>query len=125
MAMAAAAREAARNGWKVTIAVTDSSGVPLMLQRMGAAPMTVDIATGKARTAAMSGKETTVFETTANGSEEKRPRLALLSAPLLLMEGGVPIIVDGVVIGAIGVSGVRSDQDAQVAKAGVAALLAS
>ena len=86
--------------------------------------MTVEIAMGKARTAAISGKETTAFEKVANGDEATRPRLALLSSALLLMEGGVPIIVDGVVVGAIGVSGVRSDQDAQVAKAGVTALLA-
>ena len=120
--LAAAVAEADANSWAVTIAVTDAAGVPLVLERHGSAPMTVDIAIGKARTAAMSGKETTVFERIANGSDEQRPRLALLSAPLLLMEGGVPIVVDGVIVGAVGVSGVRSDQDAQIAKAGLAAL---
>ena len=114
-AMAAAASEADANKWAVTIAVTDAGGVPLLVERHGAAPMTVDIACGKARTAALSGKETSVFEKSANGGELK-PRMALLSAPLLLMEGGVPIVVDGVCVGAIGVSGVRSDQDAQIAK---------
>ena len=123
-AMAAAVNEADKNGWAVTIAVSDAGGTPLLLERRGAAPMTVEIAMGKARTAAISGKETTAFEKVANGDEATRPRLALLSSALLLMEGGVPIIVDGVVVGAIGVSGVRSDQDAQVAKAGVTALLA-
>lgn len=122
-AMAAAKAEAEKNGWKVTIVIADASGTPLLLSRDGASPMTVDIAMGKARTAAISGKESGVFESIVNGGEA-RPRLALLSAPLLLMEGAVPILVDGVVAGSIGVSGVRSDQDAAVAKAGAAALFA-
>ena len=115
IAMAAARAEAARNGWAVTIVVADASGVPLLVQRDGAAPMTVEIAMGKARTAAISGKETGIFESIVNGREAS-PRLALLSSPLTLMEGAVPIIVEGAVAGAVGVSGVRSDQDAQVAR---------
>ena len=106
--MAAARAEAARNGWAVTIVVADASGVPLLVQRDGAAPMTVEIAMGKARTAAISGKETGIFESIVNGREAS-PRLALLSSPLTLMEGAVPIIVEGAVAGAVGVSGVRSD----------------
>lgn len=121
--MAAARAEAAHHGWAVTIVVADASGVPLLVQRDGAAPMTVDIAMGKARTACMSGRETSVFEASVNGKDAS-PRLALLSTPLTLMEGAVPILIDDVVAGAVGVSGVRSDQDAQVAKAGVAALFA-
>ena len=123
LALDAATAEADSNGWAVTIAVSDASGIPLLLQRReGAMPFTVDVAIGKARTAATTGKATTAFENIANGSEEQRPRLALLSSGLTLMEGGVPIVVDDIVVGAIGVSGVRSDQDAQIAQAGVSAL---
>ena len=125
-AMRACAKEADANGWAVTVVIVDMSGEPVLLERRGAAPMTPAVAMGKARSAVMSGKETTVFEKMANGSGDKPPRMALLSAPnLVLMEGGVPIIIDGQTVGAIGVSGVRSDQDAQVAKAGVAVLAAA
>jgi hypothetical protein len=72
-AMAAAAAEADANNWAVTIAVADGGGYPLLIERRGAAPMTVDIACGKARTAAISGKETTNFEKAVNGNEATRP----------------------------------------------------
>ncbi|QTF92118.1 heme-binding protein [Halomonas sp. BM-2019] len=115
----AAQQEAEANGWVVTIAVADDGGHPLGLRRLdGAAPMSSYVATEKARSAAVGRKETKVFEEMINGG-----RSAFLSAPLEgLLEGGVPVIVDGQVIGAVGVSGVKSDQDAQIAKAGIAAI---
>ena len=128
-AMTAAIHEAKRNRWNVTIVVVDHSGLPLLLERLnGAAPVTVDIAMGKARTAALSGRDSGVFEHSVNGgaiagSGWRRPRLALLSVPqLTLMEGALPITVNGICVGAVGVSGVRGDQDTQVARVGVAAL---
>ncbi len=111
--------EAVANKWAVTIAVVDDGGHPLALERLdGAAPVSAYIATEKARTSAM-GKR-------ASGDYEemiKAGRNAFLSAPLTAMlEGGVPVVIEGQVIGAVGVSGVKSDQDAQVARAGIAAL---
>ncbi|MDT8894686.1 heme-binding protein [Halomonas sp. I1] len=115
----AAQREAEANQWTITVAVTDDSGELLGLRRLdGAAPMTAMISAQKARTAALSHKETQVFENMINEG-----RTAFLSAPLEgLLEGGVPVVVDGRVIGAVGVSGVKADQDAQVAKSGIAAM---
>jgi glc operon protein GlcG len=122
-AVAACVAEATSHLWNVVIVVSDAGGIPLMLHRMdGCAASSVDIAIGKAKSAAVSGKETSNLEVATNGSGENRARVALLSSSLLLMEGGVPIIVDGQCIGSVGVSGVRSDQDAQIAHAGVAAL---
>ena len=117
--LAAARREAEKNQWAVTISVVDDGGHPLALERLdGCAPIGAYIATEKARSAAIGRRETKGYEDMVNGG-----RTAFLSAPLLTsLEGGVPVIVEGQVIGAIGVSGVKADQDAQVAKAGVAAL---
>ena len=120
--MRAASAEAAANKWAVTIVIVDETGAPVLLERKGAAAISAEIAMGKARTAALLGKETAVLEKAANGDSAKAARIALVSSPLTLMEGGVPILVDGVCVGAVGVSGVRSDQDAQIAKKGVAAL---
>ncbi|MCE8033586.1 MAG: heme-binding protein [Halomonas sp.] len=115
----AAQKEAEANGWAVTIAVADDGGHLLGLRRLdGAAPMTPDVATQKARSAALGRKETQVFEEMINGG-----RNAFLSAPLSgLLTGGVPVLVDGEVAGTVGVSGVKPDQDVQVAKAGIAAV---
>ncbi|HEF4759628.1 TPA: heme-binding protein [Pseudomonas putida] len=116
----AAARNAAQtHQWPVTIVVVDDGGHPLALERLdGAAPITAYIATEKARTAALGRRESKGYEEMVNGG-----RTAFLSAPLLTsLEGGVPIIVDGQVIGAVGVSGVKAEQDAQVAKAGAQSL---
>ncbi|MCE8021420.1 heme-binding protein [Halomonas sp. MCCC 1A11036] len=115
----AAQKEAEANGWAVTIAVADDGGHLLGLRRLdGAAPMTPDVATQKARSAALGRKETQVFEEMINGG-----RNAFLSAPLAgLLTGGVPVLVDGEVAGTVGVSGVKPDQDVQVAKAGIAAV---
>jgi uncharacterized protein GlcG (DUF336 family) len=117
---AAAEAEARQHGWAVAIAVVDDGGHLIWLQRLdGAAPISVQIAPAKARTAALGRRESRVYEEMING-----PRAAFLSAPGLdgMLEGGVPIIVDGHCVGAVGVSGVKSSEDAQIARAGIAAL---
>jgi glc operon protein GlcG len=115
----AARADAEKNKWAVTIAVADDGGHLLSLLRLdGCAPVGAYIAPEKARTAALGRRESKVYENMINGG-----RTAFLSAPLAgTLEGGVPVIVDGYVIGAVGVSGVKADQDAQIAKAGAAAL---
>ena len=117
---AAAEAEAQKNNWAVTIAIVDGGGHLLHLQRLdGAAPISAHIAPAKANTAAMGQRESKVYEDMINGG-----RVSFLSAPDLkgLLEGGVPIMKDGQCLGAVGVSGVKSSEDAQIAKAGIAAL---
>ena len=111
--------EAQSNQWAVTIAIVDDGGHPLALERLdGASPASAYIATEKARTAAMGRRPSGAYEEMINGG-----RVSFLSAPLSgMLEGGVPIEVDGQVIGAVGVSGVKSAQDAQVATVGIASL---
>ena len=120
-AMAAAAEaEANKNQWAVTFAIVDDGGHLLWLQRLdGAAPVSAHIAPAKAHTAALGRRESKVYEDIINSG-----RYSFLSAPLLegLLEGGVPIIKDGHTIGAVGVSGVKSNEDAQIAKAAISAL---
>ena len=116
----AAAAEAAKNAWAVTIAIVDDGGHLLHLQRLdGAAPISAHIAPAKASTAAMGRRETKVYEDMINGG-----RVSFLSAPELkgMLEGGVPIMKDGQCLGAVGVSGVKSTEDAQIARAGLAAI---
>ncbi|AKK00947.1 MULTISPECIES: heme-binding protein [Pseudomonas] len=117
--LSAARDEANRNQWAVAIVIVDDGGHPLALERLdGCAPIGAYIATEKARTSALGRRESKGYEEMVNGG-----RQAFLSAPLLTsLEGGVPIIVDGHVIGAVGVSGVKAEQDAQVAKAGAQCL---
>lgn len=109
----AARVEAEKNQWAVTIAVVDDGGHPLALLRLdGCAPIGAYIATEKARTSALGRRESKQYEDMINGG-----RTAFLSAPLAgTLEGGVPVMVDGHVVGAVGVSGVKPDQDSQVAK---------
>ncbi|TQK10902.1 MULTISPECIES: heme-binding protein [Oxalobacteraceae] len=117
---AAAEQEALSNGWKVVIAICDDGGHPLFLQRLdGAAPISAHIAPEKAKTAALGRRESKIYEDMINNG-----RVSFLRAPELggMLEGGVPILVDGHTVGAVGVSGVKSAEDAQIAKAGVAAL---
>jgi len=117
---AAAEAEAQRNGWAVTIAIVDDGGHLLWLQRLdGAAPISARIAPAKARTAALGRRESKSYEEMIN-----QGRHSFLSAPGLegMLEGGVPIVVGGECIGAVGVSGVKSSEDAQIARAGIAAL---
>lgn len=122
-AAAAAEAEALKNGWAVTIAITDDGGHLIWLQRLdGAAPISAHIAAAKARSAALGRRETKGYEDMIN-----QGRTAFLSAPELqgMLEGGVPILAGGHCVGAVGVSGVKSAEDAQVARAGVAALAAA
>ena len=117
---AGAETEAARNGWNVSIAIVDDGGHLLWLQRLdGAAPISALIAPAKAHTAALGRRESRLYEEMIN-----QGRMSFLSVPGLegLLEGGVPILVDGVCVGAVGVSGVKSSEDAQIGKAGIAAL---
>ena len=116
---AAAEAHAAANHWTVTVAILDDGGHLLHLHRMdGTAPSTVEMAIGKGRTAVLGRRETKVYEDIV-----KNGRTAFLSAPLVAMvEGGVPIVFEGEVVGSIGVSGVKSEQDAAVARAAIAAL---
>jgi glc operon protein GlcG len=119
--LAAARTEAQNNGWAVSIAVTDDGGHLLGFERLdGCAPIGGYIAIEKARTSALGRRESKGYEEMVNGG-----RTAFVTAPLMTsLEGGVPVIIDGQTIGAVGVSGVKADQDAQVAKAGVAAVSA-
>ncbi|WP_348707916.1 GlcG/HbpS family heme-binding protein [Acidovorax soli] len=117
---AAAETEARNNSWAVSIAIVDDGGHLLWLQRLdGAAPVSAQIAPAKAHTAALGRRESKIYEDMIN-----QGRVSFLSAPGLqgLLEGGVPILVDGVCLGAVGVSGVKSSEDAQIARAGIAAL---
>jgi len=116
---AAAEAEALSQQWTVVIAICDDGGHLVLLHRLdGVAPISSTIAPAKARAAALGKRETKLYEDMIN-----QGRTAFLSAPLDgMLEGGVPIIVDGHVVGAIGVSGVKSSEDAQIAKAGIAAL---
>ena len=116
---AAAAEEAQRNGWGVSIAIVDTHGELLFFARLdGAHQQSVDISQAKARTAARWRRETKALEDAVAGG-----RTVLMAVEgMLPLEGGVPIIVDGRVIGGVGVSGVTSQQDAQVAKAGIRAV---
>ncbi len=117
---AAAEAEALRHNWAVSIAIVDDGGHLLWLQRLdGAAPISAQIAPAKANTAAMGRRESKVYEEMINGG-----RVSFLSVPGLkgLLEGGVPILKDGQCLGAVGVSGVKSTEDAQIARAGIAAL---
>jgi glc operon protein GlcG len=117
--MDGAIAEARKNKWAVAIAIVDDGGHLLQFARLdGTPPVSAYIATEKARTAALGRRESSIYEDMIN-----QGRTAFLSAPLQgMLEGGVPIIADGQVVGAVGVSGVKSSEDAQVAKAGIAAL---
>ncbi len=116
--LAASEAEAVRNKWEVVVAVLDDGGHLLGLTRMdGATPANVTIAIEKGRTAAVSRR--------ASGGWEERVkagRLSMLKMPVLPVQGGLPITADGVCVGAVGVSGVQSHEDEQIAQAGIAAL---
>ena len=118
---AAAEAEATKNNWAVSLAIVDDGGNLLWFQRLdGAPPISTHIAPAKARTAALGRRDSKVYGDMINGG-----RTSFLSAPELqgMLEGGVPVIRDGQCLGAVGVSGVKSTEDAQIAKAGVAALV--
>ena len=118
--LAAAEAEALKNNWAVSIAICDEGGHPLALKRLdGAAPSSAYFAPGKAQTAAIGRRDSKVYEDMINGG-----RYSFLSVPQMtaMMEGGVAILKDGQCLGAVGVSGVKSTEDAQIARAGIAAL---
>ncbi|MGB7480737.1 MAG: heme-binding protein [Burkholderiaceae bacterium] len=117
---AAAEAEAVANNWAVTISVVDDGGHLLWLQRLdGAAPISADIAPAKARTAALGRRDSKIYEDMINNG-----RMSFITAPNLagMLEGGVPIMASGQCVGAVGVSGVKSSEDVQIARAGIAAL---
>jgi uncharacterized protein GlcG (DUF336 family) len=119
-AMAAAEAEAIKNGWGVAVAIVDSGANLVMLQRLDNAQLSaVRIAEQKARTAAEFRRPTKVFEDAVAGGGIG---LRVLTFGASVAEGGVPIVAGGKVVGAIGVSGVQSHQDAQVAQAGADAV---
>lgn len=115
---AAAEAEALKNKWSVTIAVLDDGGNLIFLQRLDEAPLgSIAVAQEKARTALLFKRPTKAFEEIIAGG-----RAAMLTLPgATPIEGGLPLLNNGQIVGAIGVSGVQSPQDAQIAQAGVAA----
>ena len=115
---AAAEAEARRNNWNVCIAILDDGGHLLHLARMdGATPANARIAVEKGRTAAETRRST------ANWQERVAKRTELLRMPgVTPVQGGVPIVVDGTCVGGVGVSGVQSHEDEQIAAAGIKAL---
>ena len=115
----AAEAEAKKNNWNVCIAILDDGGHLLHLIRMdGGTPANARIAIEKARTAAETRRSTAMWE-----ERIKAGRTSMLKMPgVLPVQGGLPIVVDGECIGAVGVSGVQSHEDEQIAKAGIAVL---
>ncbi|NDH36323.1 MAG: heme-binding protein [Betaproteobacteria bacterium] len=105
---------ASAQSWAVSFAIVDDGGHLLWLQRLDrAAPISAEICVAKARTAALGRRDSKVYEDMINAG-----RVSFLSVPLLqgMLEGGLPIMVGGYCIGAVGVSGVKSTEDAQIAQ---------
>jgi len=116
--MAAAEAEAAKNNWSVVIAIIDSGGHIVMLHRRDDVQLSsIDISQGKAKTALMFKRPTKVLDDAISSGGVGLRFLALKD--IVPLEGGLPIVADGKIIGAIGVSGVLSAQDAQIARAGI------
>ena len=113
--LAACEAEAAKNNWAVAIAIVDDGGYLLGFERMDGAPLiSAEVSLGKARTSAMTKRPSKFFE------DRVKERPAFVNFPAgILVQGGLPIIHDGECVGAIGVSGVQSHEDEQVAQAGV------
>ena len=110
--------EAAKNKWAVSVSIVDDSGFPLGFLRMdGAPPISAEVATGKARTSAMTKRPSKFFEDRV----KERPAFAGFPAGILI-QGGVPLTHANECVGAIGVSGVQSHEDEQVAHAGASAV---
>ena len=116
--LAACEAEAAKNKWAVSISIVDEGGYLLGFQRMDGAPtISADVSLGKARTSALTGRPSKIFE------ERVKERPAFVTFPAgTLIQGGVPIMHQNECIGAIGVSGVQSHEDEQVAQVGANAL---
>jgi glc operon protein GlcG len=118
--VAAAEAEAERNHWRGVIAVVDDGGWLIMLERMDHAAMTasVDLAMGKARSAALFKKPTQDLEDAINHGRYA----AITARGFIEMQGGIPVVVDGDVVGAIGASFATPNQDVRVARAGLVGL---
>jgi glc operon protein GlcG len=115
---AACEAEARKNNWNVAIAILDDGGHLMWVARMdGATPANVEIAIGKGRTAAVTRRSSKTWEDRIAGG-----RLSMLGMPVLPVQGGIPVVHDGQCVGAIGVSGVQSHEDEQIANAGAATL---
>jgi uncharacterized protein GlcG (DUF336 family) len=110
--------EAAKNKWAVAISIVDDGGFLIGFERMdGASPVTAEVSLGKARTAALTRRPSKAFE------DRVKERPAFVTFPAgILIQGGVPIMHENECVGAIGVSGVQSHEDEQIAMAGVSAL---
>jgi glc operon protein GlcG len=116
--IAACEAEAAKNKWAVAIAVVDEGGFLMGFQRMDGAPaISAEVSVGKARTSAMTKRPSKFFEDRV----KERPAFAGFPAGILI-QGGVPVLHENECVGAIGVSGVQSHEDEQVAQAGANAL---
>ena len=116
--LAAAEEEAARNKWEVVIAILNDGGRIVAVHRMdGARPGNDEIAIAKATTSAMTCRPSVVWEKWIEG-----PHKAYATFPFIAAQGGLPIIIDGDLIGSIGVSGVRSSEDEQIAMAAIKAV---
>ena len=117
--MAACIAEAQKNKWAVTIAIVDDSGAALLLERLdGCGAIASTVAMGKAQTSALTKRPSKFFEDRV----KERPGFVTFPTPGVMFQGGVPIVHQGECVGAIGVSGVQSHEDEQIAQAGVAAL---
>jgi len=117
--MAACIAEAQKNKWAVTIAIVDDSGAALLLERLDSAgAISATVAMGKAQTSALTKRPSKFFEDRV----KERPGFVTFPTPGVMFQGGVPIVHQGECVGAIGVSGVQSHEDEQVALAGVNAL---
>ena len=115
---AAAEAEARKNNWNVCIAILDDGGHLLHLARMdGATPANAEIAIEKGRSAAVTRRSTKMWEDRVAGG-----RMVMLKMPVLPVQGGVPIMHQGECVGGVGVSGVQSHEDEQIAAAGIKAL---
>ena len=116
--MAACKAEAQNNKWAATIAIVDDAGAALLVERMdGAGPISADVALSKARTAAVTRRPTKFWE------DRAKERPAFLTFPVgVMLQGGLPLIYQGECVGGIGVSGVQSREDEQIAQAGAAVL---
>ena len=117
--MAACKAEAQKNKWAVTIAIVDDSGAALLVERLdGAGAISATVAMGKAQTSALTKRPSKFFEDRV----KERPGFVTFPTPRVLFQGGVPVVHQGECVGGIGVSGVQSHEDEQVAQAGVTAL---
>jgi uncharacterized protein GlcG (DUF336 family) len=116
---AAAEAEALKNDWNVCIAILDDGGHLLHLARMdGATPANAEIAVLKARTAALTRRSSKMWEDRVAAG-----RLVMMKMPVLPVQGGLPVVAEGVCLGGVGVSGVQSHEDEQIAAAGIRAVI--